>query len=68
MAQEAPTIDPLANADTIQIIGSPDCSGEPVVREATLDDVEDDCPLCQEMRKQILAGNPPTVMVFEGTD
>lgn len=40
-------------------------TGEPVVREATLDDVEDDCPLCQELREQIESGNPPQVMVFE---
>jgi hypothetical protein len=35
------------------------------MREATLDDVEDDCPLCQELRRQIESGNPPQVMVFE---
>jgi hypothetical protein len=50
----------------INVIGDPTkCSGEPVMREATLDDVEDDCPICQEMRRQILAGNPPQVLAYE---
>jgi hypothetical protein len=50
----------------INVIGNPmTATGEPVVREATLDDVEDDCPLCQELREQIESGNPPQVMVFE---
>jgi hypothetical protein len=50
----------------INVIGNPfTATSEPVVREATLDDVEDDCPLCQELRRQILSGNPPQVMVFE---
>jgi hypothetical protein len=57
---------PLEPAETIQIIGDPTAmGGEPTVRAMTLDDIEDDCPLCQAMRDEILAGNPPQVMVFE---
>jgi hypothetical protein len=57
---------PIEPAETIQIIGDPTAmGGEPTVRAMTLDDIEDDCPLCQAMRDEILAGNPPQVMVFE---
>lgn len=50
----------------INVLGNPFAgTGEPVFREATLDDVEDDCPLCQELRRQIQSGNPPQIMVFE---
>ncbi|MBJ7354068.1 MAG: hypothetical protein JHC98_04520 [Thermoleophilaceae bacterium] len=57
---------PLEPAETIQIIGDPTALGaEPTVRAMTLDDIEDDCPICQMMREEILAGNPPQVMVFE---
>ena len=57
---------PIAPADTILIIGDPTAIGtEPVVRAMTLDDIEDDCPICQAMRDEILAGNPPEVMIFE---
>jgi hypothetical protein len=50
----------------INVLGNPfTATGEPIMREATLDDVEDDCPLCQELRRQIESGNPPQVMVFE---
>jgi hypothetical protein len=53
-------------AGTIQVVGKPSSPfSEPRMREATLDDCEDDCPLCQEMRKQILSGNPPQVMAFD---
>jgi hypothetical protein len=57
---------PIEPAETIQIIGDP-CAigGEPTVRTMTLDDIEDDCPICQAMREEILSGNPPQVMVFE---
>lgn len=62
--------DPLgmAMSDGIQVIGSPEAfaSGkEPRMREMTIDDVEDDCPVCMLYRDRILAGNPPMVMVFE---
>jgi hypothetical protein len=57
---------PIDPAETIQIIGDPMAvGGEPTIREMTLDDIEDDCPLCMAMRDEILAGNPPQVMVFE---
>jgi hypothetical protein len=50
----------------INVIGNPfTATSEPIMRTATLDDVEDDCPLCQELRQQILSGNAPEVMVFE---
>jgi hypothetical protein len=53
-------------SSSINVIGNPmTATGEPVVREATLDDIEDDCVLCQALRKQIESGNPPQVMVFE---
>ncbi|MBJ7457612.1 MAG: hypothetical protein JHD02_00340 [Thermoleophilaceae bacterium] len=57
----------LTGGNVLQILGSPTAieNGTPVTRAATLDDVEDDCPICQQMRAQILAGNAPTVMVFE---
>ena len=57
---------PAVPMDAIQIIGDPNAmGGEPVVREMRLDDIEDDCPICQAMREEILSGNPPQVMVFE---
>lgn len=57
---------PEIPTDAIQIIGDPNAiGGEPVVREMTLDDIEDDCPICQAMREEILSGKPPQVMVFE---
>lgn len=53
-------------SEAVNVVGDPaNFSGEPTMREATLDDVEDDCPLCQEMRRQILAGNPPKVLAYE---
>ena len=48
----------------LQIVGDP-TSGDPTMREATLEDCVDDCPMCQLMREQILAGNPPQIMAFE---
>lgn len=58
-------IPPFAGAE-IQVIGNPAAmTGPPVVREARLEDCDDDCPICVELRRQILAGNPPQVMVFE---
>ena len=57
---------PLEPSETIQIIGDPTAAdAEPTVRTMTLDDIEDDCPICQAMREEILSGNPPQVMVFE---
>jgi hypothetical protein len=56
----------LDDPGTVQVIGSPSSPfSEPRMREATLDDCEDDCPLCQELRRQILSGNPPQVMAFD---
>jgi hypothetical protein len=52
-------------AGAMQIIGSPRPGAVPVEREATLEDCVDDCPMCQHMRKEILAGRPPRVMAFQ---
>lgn len=58
--REYPYIDVpgYAAGEVVTFIGSPDTdfSKEPVIRDATLDDVHDDCPECKRMRKQILAG------------
>lgn len=54
--------------EPIQVIGSPKSffSGKsPQMRKMTLDDIEDDCDLCQMNRERILAGDPPTVMVYD---
>jgi hypothetical protein len=42
----------------VTIIAGPDTdfSKDPVYRDATLDDIRDDCPECRRMRKQILSG------------
>jgi hypothetical protein len=44
--------------EVVTIIAGPDTdfSKEPVYRDATLDDVHDDCPECRRLRKQILSG------------
>lgn len=44
--------------EVVTFIGSPDTdfTKEPVIREATLDDFQHDCPECRRSRKQILAG------------
>ena len=58
----------LGPGEELQIIGSPEgmLSGRPpVMREMTLDDIDDDCPVCRRNRKRILAGNPPTVLAFD---
>jgi hypothetical protein len=57
---------PQFDGTEIQVIGNPaETTGPPVIREATLDDCDDDCPICVMLRQQILAGKPPQVMVFE---
>lgn len=50
---------------SLHIVGNPFGGGKPNMREATLEDCVDDCAMCQSMRKQILAGNPPKIMAFE---
>lgn len=55
-------------ADGIQVIGTPEdfMSGKtPRMRELTLDDITDDCPVCVQNRDRILAGDPPVAMVFD---
>ena len=50
------------------VSGTPDAfmSGRPPkMREMTLDDIEDECDLCQMNRERILAGDPPTVMAYD---
>ncbi|MFT4049274.1 MAG: hypothetical protein QM648_05475 [Solirubrobacterales bacterium] len=64
---EFPDFD-LPAGEALQIIGNPEAmmSGRPpVVREMTLDDLDDDCWACRKNRKRILAGNPPTVLAFD---
>lgn len=50
---------------SLHIVGNPFGAGTPTMREATLEDCVDECEMCQAMRKQILAGNPPRIMAFE---
>lgn len=61
--------DPMAFAmgGGLQVIGTAEdfASGrEPVMREMRLDDIEDDCPVCQMNRERIVAGDPPLVLAF----
>ena len=51
--------------ETIQIIGMPRPGREPVERKATLEDCVDECDLCQQLRKEILAGRAPTILAFD---
>lgn len=57
-----------SDAEPIQIIGSPEqfmSGAEPTMRPMRLDDLEDDCELCQMNRARIQAGNPPMVLAFD---
>lgn len=50
----------------IQVIGKPGAmGGAPRMRPARLSDCEDGCPICEDMREQILAGKPPMIMAFD---
>lgn len=54
--------------DAVQVIGDPQkaMSGtKPVYRALTLDDIEDDCPVCQANRQRILAGDPPMAWAYD---
>jgi hypothetical protein len=54
--------------EDVQVIGSPFKAmfgGKPTYRAMTLDDIEDDCPLCQANRARILAGDPPMAYVYD---
>jgi len=56
------------DSDAVQVIGNPlkaMFGGKPVYRELTLDDIEDDCPVCRQNRDRILAGDAPMVYVYE---
>lgn len=51
-----------------QIVGSPDkflSGAEPQMRPMRLEDLDDDCPICRQNRKKILAGKPPMVLAFD---
>ncbi|MBJ7458811.1 MAG: hypothetical protein JHD02_06475 [Thermoleophilaceae bacterium] len=58
--REYPYIDipGLADGEVATFIGNPDTdfSKKPLIRDATLDDCDHDCPECERMRKQILSG------------
>ncbi len=61
------TLPPMTDGQ-IQLIGNPDAlasGAEPVKRLLTLEDLEDDCPICEANRALIEAGNPPMVLIFE---
>lgn len=63
--------DPMAFAaagEAMQIVGTPEqlASGKaPKLRAMTLDDIEDDCPVCQFNRERILAGDAPMIYAFD---
>jgi hypothetical protein len=69
--REYPYIDVpgYADGEVVTFIGSPDTdfSKEPVIRDATLDDIEDDCPECMRMRKQILSGKKVKIADYSNT-
>jgi hypothetical protein len=53
---------------TVQVVGTTEqlASGkEPTLREMTLDDIEDDCPICKLNRDRIEAGDAPMVYAFD---
>lgn len=50
----------------IQVIGRPKgLTGTPRIRRARLSDCEDGCPICSNLRAEILAGNPPMVLAYD---
>ncbi len=51
--------------EPVQIIGAPGDGTKVSFRAMTLDDIDDNCPICEANRKQILAGNPPKVMFYK---
>lgn len=54
--------------DVIQVIGDPRkmfSGAEPTLRRMRLDDLDDDCPVCQANRERILADDPPMVYAFD---
>lgn len=54
--------------DGLQIIGNFEAmarGAEPRMRPMTLDDIEDDCPVCRINRERILAGDPPMVLAYD---
>lgn len=56
------------DSEPIQVIGRPDqfmSGAEPTMRPMRIDDLEDDCELCQMNRARILAGDPPMVLAFD---
>jgi hypothetical protein len=62
--------DPKAFAmdGTIQVLGNYEAmarGGKPRMRPMTLDDLDDDCPVCRANRKRIEAGDPPIVLAYD---
>lgn len=68
-SRKSSSVTPATTPDNaVQVIGSPlqMMSGkQPILREMTLDDIEDDCPICQANRDLILTGNAPMVYAFD---
>lgn len=63
--------DPIGFAmadESVQVIGDPSKmmrGKKPKYRAMRLEDIEDDCPVCQANRERILAGDPPMAYVYE---
>lgn len=54
--------------DVVQVVGTPQqfASGvEPKMRPMRIEDLDDDCPICEKNRARIEAGNPPMVLAFD---
>lgn len=54
--------------EVVQVIGSRQqfmSGAKPQLREMRIDDLEDDCPICQINRARILDGDPPMVYAFD---
>ncbi len=63
-----PRVFGMVDDGIIQIVGTPATmmSGKPpTLREMTLDDIADDCPVCMHNRERILAGDPPMAYIYE---
>lgn len=59
-----------AEGEVVTVIGPTDGNfeGPPRMRPATLDDIEDDCPLCLDMRRRIESGEQVIVADFSDAE